>query len=118
MEALGFVLFLLNQTIAMVYAWFIVFGIGRGLATGITHPLRARYFGRKAYGSIQGVSRAAMAAVGIGAPIYLGWVYDSTGSYVSAFTLLTALITFGAVVMFLARPPTPPAEITDVRRFV
>ena len=102
----------------MVYVWFILYGIGHGIGVPINSLMRARYFGRKAYGSIQGVSRAAMAAVGIGAPIYLGWVYDSTGSYVSAFTLLTALIIFGVVLMFLARPPRPPVEVTDIGKIV
>ena len=118
LQAVGLVIFLQNQTISMIYVWFIVYGIGNGLGYGITWPMRARYFGRKAYGSIQGVSRVFMTPIGIAVPVYLGWVCDTTGSYISAFTLVAALLAFAAILMSLARPPKPPAQITGVREIM
>ena len=118
MMAGGFALFLLNQTIPMIYAWFIVFGIGSGLDRGVMGPMQARYFGRKAFGSITGISAMIMTPVGIAAPVYFGWVYDTTGSYMNALTITTGLLVFAAVVISLARPPRPPAEVTDIRTIV
>ena len=51
------------------------------------------------------------------APIYAGWVYDNTGSYLDGFKIFAGLLVLGAVLIFCARPPKPPAEISDVRKF-
>ena len=81
-------------------------------------PVRARYFGRKALGSIEGISRAVMTPAGIAAPIYLGWVHDTTGSYISALTIIGGLLAFSGVLAATIMPPKPPAQITDVRKIV
>lgn len=118
LQAIGFATFLLNQTISMIYVWFILYGIGMGLGYALMFPMRARYFGRKAFGSIAGFSSLFMTPVGIAAPIYLGWAYDTTDSYITAFTLVAALLAFSAVLAFFILPPKPPAQITDVRKIV
>ncbi len=99
----------------MVYAWFIVYGAGMGAAWALSSPVNARYFGRKAFGSIRGVSSVFTTPIGIAAPIYAGWVYDTTGSYMTIFTLFAALLVFAAVVMSFALPPKPPAGTSDIR---
>ena len=109
-------IFLLNQTLATIYIWFILYGIGMGLGNTVNLLMRARYFGRKAFGSIAGVSRMIMTPIGIVAPIYVGWVYDTSGSYIPAFTLFAALLTLFTVLLSFARPPKPPARVTDIRR--
>ncbi|MFC2016687.1 MFS transporter [Chloroflexota bacterium] len=118
LQALGFAVFLLNQTVPMIYVWFILYGTGFGAMMGLMFPIRARYFGRKAFGSIQGISMMFMTPVGVAAPIYLGWAYDTTGSYISAFTIIAALLALSAVIMSLILPPKPPARITDIREIV
>ncbi|MFC2011245.1 MFS transporter [Chloroflexota bacterium] len=117
-QALGFTIFLLNQTTAMIYVWFILYGIGLGVSLVQMSPLRARYFGRKAFGSIQGISMAFATPVGMAAPIYTGWVYDITGSYTSAFTLIAVLLFGAAVIISFTAPPKPPAVITDIHNFL
>ncbi len=118
MQALGFTAFLLNQAIPMIYVWFILFGIGHGLAMIPITAMRARYFGRKAFGSIQGISAMFMTPGGVAAPIYAGWVYDTTGNYITAFRLVAALVGFAAVLALFILPPKPPARITDIRKLV
>ncbi len=118
LETVGVSLFLLKQTIPMIYAFFILFGLGAGMVLGLMNPMRARYFGRKALGSIAGASAMFMMPVGMAAPIYFGWVYDTTGSYTAGFTLLAALLAFATVVAFFVLPPSPPARIGDVREIV
>ena len=54
----------------------------------------------------------------VAAPIYFGWVYDTTSSYTAAFTTVAAFLAFSAVLMSIARPPKPPAQVTDVRKFL
>jgi len=118
LQAVGITVFLLNQTTAMIYVWFILYGIGQGASITINNLMRARYFGRKALGSIRGTSMMFMTPVGVIAPIYAGWIYDTTGSYMSAFTLFAGLLAVSAALFPFIRPPKPPAQITDVRQIV
>ena len=118
LQAAGFAIFLLNQTVPMIYVWFILYGIGMGIGFGLMAPMRARYFGRKAFGSIAGSSRLFMTPVGIATPIYLGWVYDTTGSYISAFTLIAALVAFSAFLAAFILPPRPPTRVGDIREII
>ncbi len=118
LQAIGFSIFLINQSVSMIYAWFIVYGIGNGFAYGPQIPIWARYFGRKAIGSIRGTSQMLMAPIGIAAPIYAGWVYDTTGSYKIVFTTIAVLLTFATVFIALALPPKPPAQVTEVGQIV
>ncbi len=118
LQAAGMATFLLNQSIAMIYVWFILHGIGMGMSTSLLPLMTARYFGRKAFGSITGFSRVFMMPASIIAPVYAGWIYDTTGNYITAFTLFVALLAFSVLLMSLAWPPKPPAQVTDVRKFV
>jgi len=118
LQAVGFGLFRVNQTIPMIYAFLIIYGIGFGADISLTPLMRARYFGRKAFGSIHGFSMMIMTPIGIAAPIYAGWVYDTTGNYMTAFTLFTILLALAAFLFPFAIPPKPPAQVTDIRRIM
>jgi len=118
LQAVGVTAFLLNQTIAMIYVFLILFWLGVGIALPLEAGIRARYFGRKAFGSIGGTSVIFTTPIGVLAPIYAGWVYDTSGSYIPAFTLFAILFGISAVLVSLACPPKPPAQVTDVRKFL
>ena len=117
LQAVGFAVYLQNQTISAIYAWFIIYGIGMG-AGFMVSAMTARYFGRKAYGSIRGSMSMFWAPVGVVAPIYAGWVYDTSGSYWAALVLSAVALAAAGVLMFLAIPPKPPAQITDIRKIL
>ena len=106
--AAGIMAFLLSQNIAGVYVFLILYGFGSGAFVPLDIVIRSRYFGRKAYGSIQGSSVIFSAPISFLAPVYTGWVYDSTGSYTIAFILFAALAAFAAFLMLLVRVPKPP----------
>ena len=118
LQFLGFTVFLLNQTPSMIYVWFILYGIGMGAGWTLNPPLRASYFGRKAMGSIGGSSMLFLTPLGAAAPIYLGWVHDTTGSYLSAFILIAALLALAVFLAYFIMPPRPPTHITDIRKIV
>ncbi|MFC1954412.1 MFS transporter [Chloroflexota bacterium] len=118
-QASGFAAFLLSPSETMIYVWFIFYGIGMGARMAPDSVMRARYFGRKAYGSISGVTSLLMTPIGIFAPIYVGWMYDTTGSYTTVFTLLTGILLFSAVLFpILIRRPKPPTEVGSIRNFM
>ena len=62
-------------------------------AFGGTVVLRAsairEYFGRTAFGSIQGLIIGVMTIGGIVGPAYAGWTYDTAGSYQTAWLVMT-----------------------------
>jgi sugar phosphate permease len=115
LQAVGIPLFLLHRTVGMIYIWFIFNGFGNGASLALMNPIRARYFGRKAIGSIIGTSTMFLAPGVVMAPIYTGWIYDTTGSYIPTFTLFAALLVFSTIITSFILPPKPPAEMTDVR---
>ncbi|MFC1874060.1 MFS transporter [Chloroflexota bacterium] len=118
LQAIGFTLFLTHQTLVMIFVWFIIYGIGNGIAYGFMFSIWGRYFGRKAVGSIRGAGTLLTSPIAIGAPIWAGWVYDTNGSYIPVFTVATILLGVSVFLMMLARPPKPPAEVTDIREFI
>ncbi|MBW1805954.1 MAG: hypothetical protein JRJ06_06270 [Deltaproteobacteria bacterium] len=52
------------------------------------------------------------------APVYAGWTYDTTGSYITAFNLFAWLAVFATFVMFLIRPPKLNDNIIDVSKLL
>lgn len=118
LQCLGLVIFLRTQSMAMIYVYLALYGFGMGASIGINVPLRARYFGRKAFATIGGMLRFLDMPVGIIAPIYAGWTYDVTGSYMDAFAVLTGLLFLSVIVMCFAKPPKPPAEVGEITSFV
>jgi len=73
-----------------------------------------RYFGRKAFGSILGTMVAILAPVGLLAPVYYGWIFDSTGSYNPAFLTVLILAAAATLTTLFIRVPRPPAD-TEAR---
>ena len=117
-QAIGIGAFLLNQTLAMVYVLLILYGFGSGATAPLNILIRGRYFGRKAYGSISGAGMVLVAPLALAAPVYAGWVYDTTGSYMTAFSLFAALATVAAILISFVAPPKPPAQITEIHKFM
>jgi len=117
-QAVGITAFLLNQSIPMVYVFLILFGFGSGAPVSLRLAIGGRFFGRKAFASIQGSSMVFTAPAALLSPVYAGWVYDTTGNYITAFTLFAGLAALSAALMCLVRPPKPPAQITGIRQFL
>jgi MFS family permease len=116
--ALGIATFLLRQSVSSMYILLILFGLGGGAITILDIVMRGHYFGRKAYGSIQGSTMIFVAPVSLLVLVYVGRSYDVTGNYITAFTLLAAMAAFAAFLICLARPPKPAAHIGDIRCLV
>ncbi len=59
-----------------------------------------------------------MTPIGVLAPVYAGWIYDTTGSYDFAFQLFAALLGADVILSLFLLPPKPPENLTDVRSIV
>ncbi|MFC1900760.1 MFS transporter [Chloroflexota bacterium] len=117
-QAAGLAAFCIYPSTVTVYVMLILYGFGSGATVPLYLLLMARYFGRKAYGSIHGVTSLLRSPVQFASPVYAGWVYDTTGSYMTAFMVFASTAAVAAVVMFFCRPPKIPDQIGDVRSFV
>jgi MFS family permease len=118
LQALGIGIFLLHQSVVTVYVLLVLYGFGTGAPTPLRLTIAGRYFGRKAFASIQGTSMVLTSPVALLSPVYAGWVYDNEGSYLPAFTTFVVMILIAAVLMSLMRPPGPPEQVTDIRKFL
>jgi cyanate permease len=105
LECLGISIFLFRPSLITIYVFLILFGIGNGAPGTLNILLRGRYFGRKSYGTITGFTSVITAPAGLLAPIYAGWIFDTTGSYTFAFWTLAALTAVSTILALLIRPP-------------
>jgi cyanate permease len=72
---------------------------------GVLIPLWARYFGRRAYGAILGSTLAVHVPIALVAPVYIGWIYDRSGSYISVIIAMAVFSAIAGVIVSLVAPP-------------
>jgi nitrate/nitrite transporter NarK len=119
LNALGLVFLMRATSLQSVYVFTVLYGLGLGISTGSGTPIRGRFFGRKAFSTIQGTGALINLPMNIVAPIYIGWVYDSTGSYSSVFSQGVGLLILATVVLYFYDPPTKSSDtIGDVDKFM
>ncbi|MFH1381756.1 MAG: MFS transporter [Chloroflexota bacterium] len=117
-QCAGVAAFVMRPTLVMAYPFLILFYLGLGASIPLSATLRARYFGRKAFGSIGGLSMMLGTPFAVVSPIYAGWIFDTTGSYLTAFTTFAICLGVAAVTMTFALAPKPPAQVTDIRKIM
>jgi MFS family permease len=83
----------------------IVYSLAYGGLASLQEPIRADYFGTKAFATIQGVSRSITTAGTFMGPIVAGLFYDFTKSYSVAFTIFAFVSLLSLLLMFLAKRP-------------
>jgi MFS family permease len=89
---------------AVVFA--VLFGVAAGMRNIVETLLLANYFGRGSLGAIKGFS-APFRMVSPMGPLFAGWVYDTSGSYQTAFI---AFIGVAFVMLFSMAAAMPPAR--------
>ncbi len=105
MQALG--LFFLARATDMAWIWVfvVVYGTGMGLRLPLEPMLRVQFFGYKAFGAIMGYINAFAVFGSFAGPYFAGWLFDITGSYITAFLTFAAMMVAAAIVVLLLKPP-------------
>lgn len=85
-----------------------VFGVAYGGTIPLRPAIQADYFGLRAFGKIQGVMMAVLTAGGVVSPVFMGWVFDWTGSYRLALEAFAAAALLAMPLILLL--PQPPAR--------
>jgi len=114
----GLALFLYRPTTLVIYIWFVLWGMGVGDAFALNAIMRARYFGRKAIGSIGGSATLFLTPFAVVSPIYLGWMYDTSGSYTRGLQWIAGLLAVGIIAALFVPAPKPPSQTGDIRKLV
>jgi MFS family permease len=83
----------------------VLYGVGFGGRGPVLTALRGDYFGRKAFATIMGMSQLPSNLAMIGAPLFAGYMFDTTGSYFVPFITFAAISFSGAVLMLFAQKP-------------
>jgi len=105
LQSIGILAFLFADNQAVIYFWFLLSGFGQGASQGVQFPMIARYFGRKAYGAIDGWRIAFTTPAMLLGPVYVGWIYDTRGSYSDVFMLFAVLLILCTVLSFFVISP-------------
>ncbi len=109
-EAMGVVVLMNASGPASLYLFAALFGIGFGGTIPLNPAIRGEYFGRAAFGKIQGFM-APMMMMGsvLGAPL-VGHLFDIQGTYRNGFLLIVLLQLCAAVTILFAKPARPQQQ--------
>ena len=76
-----------------------ILGVGLGSEADVAPYLLARYFGRRHFSVLYGLSWTAYAIGGATGPLWIGHLYDRAGAYLPRFIVYLAAVAFGAVIL-------------------
>lgn len=112
-QAVGIFIFIHATTPLLLYLFVIIYGIGYGGVIPLTISLRADLFGRKNYATIAGISMSIAMIGSVAAPIFAGYLYDTTQSYSLAFYIFIAMIIISGILFLLIPKPKPPKRLSQ-----
>ena len=114
--ALSVVLLVLASGTGMLLAFAVLFGIASGGPIAIMISMRGRYFGRKAFATITGISISLASISVLVGPVVAGVVRDSTGDYNAAFLGLAAITLLGGLAFLTDGGTSAPTAPFACRR--
>ncbi|HZZ37531.1 MAG TPA: MFS transporter [Acidobacteriaceae bacterium] len=82
-----------------------VLGVGLGSEADVGPYLLARYFGRRHFSVLYGLTWTAYAIGGATGPLWIGHLYDRAGGYQPRFIVYLAGVAFAAVILSLFLSP-------------
>jgi MFS family permease len=105
--ALSFSVLLMGYTAqAVIFTpCMIIYSLSYGGLASLQDPIRADYFGTKAFATIQGISRSVQTAGTFIGPVLAGFLYDLTKSYMIAIGIFANASLGATLLMFLAKRP-------------
>ena len=111
LQSLGVIVLLSAYTLPTVFLFAILMGLGEGRGS-LTTAIRGVYFGRKSFASIMGMSMVPMNVLLLIAPLFAGYMFDQTGSYLIPFVSVALVSSTGAsLFLFLGDPAKQGARL-------
>lgn len=95
----------------LIPVYILFWGTTAGAVFPLLPILLAEVLGLRRFGSLSGIVRCTSAfAMALG-PMWSGWVYDRTGSYVPAFEVASAVMVVAVLAVVLVRPAKGRDEV-------
>ena len=93
-----------------LFATAVAVGLGAGTSAVVQIHIWPTYYGRRSVGAIRGIV-VPTTLIGTGfSPPLVGFIFDSTGTYIPAFWMGVGLIALAAVLLASAGPPRRPVH--------
>lgn len=108
-QATGLILFTYLQGDLGIVFFLILYAPTYAGVLPLIPAIQGEYFGRKWFGTIRGMMTPITLISGVLGPVFAGTVFDVTGSYRPAFTVLAGSILLALVLVLTAKPPKIPA---------
>ncbi|MBI2856194.1 MAG: hypothetical protein HYX93_05040, partial [Chloroflexi bacterium] len=104
-QALGLVILVQIHSLAWAPAYLIVLAPSYGGSIPVRTAVVAYFFGRRNFGTISGLLQIVDLPGAVLGPVFVGWVFDSLGTYRPGFLVIAALMALGAAALLLAKRP-------------
>lgn len=95
------------------FAFAVIYGLSFGGQLTMLTVIYADLFGRTHLGAIRGVAIPVQLVGNSIGPVFAGWVYDRTGSYVIAFSIFAVLYALAGIYSLIARDPSSQLSAED-----
>ena len=105
LQGAAIMLIAVSDEIFMALIFALLYGIGFGGRIPLLTSIRGEYFGRKAFATIMGLSQMPNNICMIFAPLFAGFMFDTTGTYFIPFAFFGLLNILGAFLMLSVKRP-------------
>ena len=112
LQAVSLLVIAVTTNLAGAFLFAALFGVAFGGRMPLLFSIRGEYFGRKSFATIMGMSQLPSNFMMIGAPLFAGYMFDTTGSYFVPFSFFAAFNFLGAILILFAKKPEPPQPQT------
>jgi MFS family permease len=106
--ALSFLWLLVTREMWGLYLFSLALGISNGGTAVLTSPMVAEVFGLKSHGVILGIAAFAGTLGGALGPLFAGYIFDQTNSYITAFIVCAAIALIAGIMTATVRPSIRP----------
>ncbi|MCY3656105.1 MAG: MFS transporter [Chloroflexi bacterium] len=89
----------------LIPIYYLTFATGHATFVVMSQTVVADYFGTRRFATIRGLAQSTAMPLGIVGPVFAGWMFDRTGSYEIALTVLSSCAIFAAICILLIRRP-------------
>ncbi|MXZ47585.1 MAG: MFS transporter [Chloroflexi bacterium] len=89
----------------LIPVYYLTFATGHATFVVMSQTVVADYFGTRRFATIRGLAQSTAMPLGIVGPVFAGWMFDRTGSYEIALTVLSSCAIFAAICILLIRRP-------------
>ncbi|MFC2058547.1 MFS transporter [Chloroflexota bacterium] len=113
LAAVGVVIFAYARTAWGFIPFLLTFGPAIGGQSVLRFAIQREYFGRSAYGGIQGLILVGIVVTNVAAPPIVGWAFDVSGSYHLSWIVLSIFSALAVPLALKMKPPRRKSSSVD-----